>query len=143
LPGLKAQVPASLGHDLTVSFDIFIQAFSGGQAASGRPAAARRTLTPFLTAAPDNGYALVRTADGEADVYGLDGDSLMINHASGRQIWQLMVDLARAGGYVIMPIGCPTCVLDPAHVTELPVQLQDTVVVIATGEDLRRVVETS
>ena len=46
------------------------------------------------------------TADGEADIYGL-GDydqGLMINHASGRQIWQLIVDVEFAE-----PLAMPSC----------------------------------
>jgi hypothetical protein len=55
--------------------------------------------------------AHVSTPDGDAEVYRLGGDGLMITHASGEFIWQVMVDVAVAGGYVIMPVGCAPCAL--------------------------------
>jgi hypothetical protein len=79
-----------------MSFDIFLQCFKDGEAAPGNPEAARQALEPYLAGAPDEGYALVRTADGEADVYGVGSDHLMFNHPGGEVIWQVMVDVAKA-----------------------------------------------
>lgn len=54
-----------------MSFDIFLQGFKDGEAAAGNPDAARQALGPYLTGVPDEGYARVRTADGQADVHGV------------------------------------------------------------------------
>jgi len=120
-----------------VSFDIFLQSFAGGEAAPGDPVAARRVLDPYLAAPPDgNGYAKVRTDDGEADVYGVGSDSLMINHASGTLIWQVVVDVAEAGGYVILPIGVPACLVREEMTGDLPGELRDGAVVVRSGAEL-------
>jgi hypothetical protein len=72
-----------------VSFDIFLQPFGGGgggDAAGGGGGGgeeALQVLTPYLAHPRRDGYALVRAGDGEADVYGLGGDDLMIRHATG------------------------------------------------------------
>ena len=70
--------------------------FSGGAGADGGGETALQVLSPSLAHPPENGYALVRTRDGQADMYGLDGDGLMVNHASGREIWQVMAEIAWA-----------------------------------------------
>ena len=85
---------------------MFLQRFGDSPGDSG---AGLRVLEPLLVSPPSDGYGLVRTADGDADVYGLGTDSLMFTHASCRQVWQVMVDVAHAAGYAIMPVGCPTC----------------------------------
>ena len=120
-----------------MSFDIFLQSFAGGQAALGDPGAALRVLEPYLAGPADGGYAKARTADGAADVYGLGSDCLMINHASGTLIWQVMVDVARAAGYVILPVGVPACVVREEMIGDLPGELRDGAVVVRSGAELQ------
>jgi hypothetical protein len=120
-----------------MSFDVFLQGFADGQAAPGDPEAARRILEPYAAAAHD-GFVLVRTGDGEASVYGYGEDHLMVNHASGREIWAILVRIAREARWAIMPVGCPTCVTDAAMLSDLPAGLRDDAVVVATGADLVR-----
>jgi hypothetical protein len=116
-----------------VSFDVFLQRFGDHP---GDAHAGLRVLEPLLVSPPGDGYGLVRTTDGEAEVYGLGTDSLMFTHASGRQVWQVMVDVAHAAGYAIMPVGCPTCVTRVEHVADLPEEVRSSVVVIQNGDDL-------
>lgn len=123
-----------------VSFDIFLQSFRCGEAASGEPGAVLRELGPYLAGTPSGGYARVRTGDGSADVYGLGGAGLMINRASGELIWQLIVDVARAAGYAIMPVGCAVCVVRYEMIDDLPGDLQDGAVVVRSGDELLKAI---
>jgi hypothetical protein len=51
-----------------------------------------------------------------------------------------MVQVARATGYVIMPVGCPVCVLDEDAVADLPLELRDTALVVSSGADVLQAV---
>lgn len=66
----------------------------------------------------------------------------MANHIEGRDPWDLLVRGARAAAWVIIPIGCPTCLTQPGQMEELPDALDKDVVVIETGADLRAVIES-
>ena len=65
---------------------------------------------------------------------------LMVNHAAGEQIWNLVVAIAVAAAWVIMPIGCPVCVIDADQSDELPDELRRNVTVIHTGAQLLQVI---
>lgn len=93
---------------------------------------------------PDSGFVRIRTGDGAADIYGYDDPSagLMVNHASGRQVWDLLADLARSAGLVLMPVGASVCVTSAAAVDELPTELQHDVAVIRSGDDLLAVINS-
>ncbi|MCK6209146.1 hypothetical protein KZX45_01130 [Georgenia sp. EYE_87] len=90
----------------------------------------------------EGGPALVEYGDGSADVY-LHDDGMMANHISGDQPWELLVRGARAAGWVIVPVGCPTCLTDEGQRARLPTELEDAVVLVGTGEELRRVILAS
>jgi hypothetical protein len=123
-----------------MSPDVFLQSFMNGGSGGGDPEAVRRVLEPYLAAA-DDGHprVCVRTEDGEADVYGL-GDGLMINHASGQVIWQLLVDVSAASDYAILPIGRPVCVTRQEMIAQLPDELRGCAVVVNSGADLLNVI---
>lgn len=123
-----------------MSFDIFLQAFAGGQAAAGRPDEAFRMLEPHLDRSPADGFAHVTTPDGAADVFGIGTTGLMINHASGESIWQLVVDVAGAGDYAIMPVGTPVCIVREDMKDDLPAALRVDAVVVRSGADVMKVV---
>jgi hypothetical protein len=127
-----------------VSFDIFLQAFEGGAAGRASDQPVLDVLEPLI-ADREGGWARIATADGEADVHGLDdpGSGLMINHASGRAVWDLMFELARAAGFVVMPVGCGTCVVSEAARAELPEGVPEPVVTVRSGADLLRAVESA
>ena len=83
------------------------------------------------------------TPDGDAEVYGLGGDGLMITHASGEFIWQVMVDVAIAGDYVIMPVGCAVCVVHQEMMDQLPEVLRDRAVLVRSGSDVLSVLSST
>jgi hypothetical protein len=130
-----------------VSFDIFVQAFEGGEAARRGGGAVRDLL---LAAAdrhePAANFAHVLHGDGEADVYGVpdegaDLDGLTFNHVAG-DAFDLIVDVARVADLVVMPVGCPVCVVDAAQRRHLPRELaHGDVEVVRSGAALRRVIE--
>lgn len=124
-----------------MSFDIFLQAFRDGQASHHDPAAVRRMLTPFLSAPPSDSFARVVTADGEADVHGIgDPSGLMFNHVEGERAWQLIYEVAREAGLVIMPVGCATLICSAAGKGDLPEELRADVRVVHSGADLLRAI---
>jgi hypothetical protein len=67
----------------------------------------------------------------------------MVNHAAGEQIWDLIVTVAAAAGWVIMPVGHPVCVVAGEHAEDLPDDLRTNVVIVGTGADLLRVIRSS
>ena len=123
-----------------MSFDIFLQAFAGGQAAAGHPDEAFRTLEPHLDGSPADGFARLITPDGDADVFGIGTTGLMINHASGESVWQIVVDVAAAGDYAIMPVGTPVCIVREDMKDDLPEALRIDAVVVSSGADVMKVV---
>jgi hypothetical protein len=118
---------------LPVSFDVYFQRFVHGH-----------VLQPFIVREePEHHFALVKVGDGTADVY-LDGDDMMANRISGERPWDLLVvEGARAAGWVILPVGCPTCITDEAQREHLPEGLDEDVALVATGEELLRVIHFS
>ena len=124
-----------------MSFDVFLQGFAGGESTPGKPDAVLQVLAPYFAEAPRAGYVRVQLADGEADVYGVGRSHLMVNHASGEQIWDLVVAVAAAAGWVIMPVGCPVCVVADEQAADLPEELRADVTVVRTGTELLRVIE--
>jgi hypothetical protein len=126
-----------------VSFDIFFQGFRGGESVPGGGDRMRAVLEPYASQqeSPSN-FWLVQVGDGTADVY-LDDDNMMANHVSGRDPWELLFKGAQAAGWVIMPVGCPTCLTHEGQLRELPEELQEPVVAVNSGADLVAVVEAS
>ncbi len=123
-----------------MSFDVFFQRFRHGDAEPGGGAVMRSVLAPHVAREdPAESFSHVVFGDGAADVY-LSEDSMMANHIAGEQPWDLLVEGARAAGWVVMPVGCPvliTCESDRAH---LPDSLGVEAVLVLTGQDARRVI---
>lgn len=125
-----------------MSFDIFLQGFRDGDAASGDSDAAMAVLAPFVTSGDDTGWRIA-TEDGEAEVYGGDPSrGFMFTHASGRRVWDVIYEVARAAGFVVIPGGCATCVVDSATIAHLPKGLPEPIVV-TSGEQMIEIVESS
>jgi hypothetical protein len=124
-----------------MSFDIFLQRFEAGEAADGDGTAILDVLEPMMRDRSGS-FARIVTGDGEAEVYGLDHPErgLMLTHASGREVWDVIFDLARVGGMVVMPVGCPTCVVDPKLVRHIP-EGPPAAEVVTSGADILRLVE--
>lgn len=119
-----------------MSFDVFLQTFEPCDEA--RVQRLRVMLGRLLD---DTRTALV-TRDGGADVYGADGsgESLLLAHLEGKDIWDVVVDVARTGALAIMPTGESTCVVDSTHLERLPEELRTGAVCVGSGADLLRVV---
>ncbi|MCW2793620.1 MAG: hypothetical protein JWO76_2718 [Nocardioides sp.] len=133
--------PDQLWQPGGVSFDVFFQGFVAGGAAEGGSAEMLAVLGPHVTER-DGTFLRVRVGDGEAYIY-LSSDSMMANHVSGRDPWDALVEGARAANWVILPIGCPTCLTRPDQRDELPVELLDEVVLVSSGAELLTVIVTS
>ncbi len=130
-------------HSGVVSFDVFVQAFSDGDAARADADGVRAVLAPHVSEIGPSGYARLTTAGGQADLYGYDdlGSGFMANKISGEGAWEIVVQAARAAGLAIMPVGCPTCVTSESTTADLPAELASDVRLVETGAELRSVVE--
>lgn len=127
---------------MPVSFDIFLQRFESGEVADGDPEPVLAVITP-LVEKQEGDWARIRTEDGTAEIYGLDtaGANLMINRASGRQIWDVILAIARAGSMAVMPVGCGTVVPDKDLVNELPPDIPRPIAVADSADELLNAVE--
>lgn len=123
-----------------MSFDVFFQGFIAGESSERGGPEMRQVLAPHVTT-EDGSFLHVQFGDGEADVY-LNDDGMMANHVSGRDLWNLLVEGAQAANWVIMPIDCPTCLTQPDQREELPEGLHEDTVVVDSGTDLLRVIES-
>lgn len=128
-----------------MSFDIFLQGFSSGDAAPGDGAAAMAILDPLIIDRDGNGWALVQTNDGTADVYGIDTPDrgFMFNHVGGRTAWDVIFAVAQAAGFVVMPVGCGTLLVDDALRRELPEGTPEPVLPIRSGADILSAIESA
>jgi hypothetical protein len=133
-------------HCSAVSFDIYLQGFRHGAAAQRDAAPVRDLLLTHADAhEPDHDFAHVVHGDGEADVYGVPNDAspwygLMFNHVSG-DAFDLIVRIAHVADLVVMPVGCPVCVVSQQQTDHLPDDLRaDGVELVRTGGDLLRVI---
>ena len=126
-----------------MSFDVYFQRFLGGSAVPGGGESMRRVLAPYVVREdPARSFAFVEYGDGSADVY-LGADDMMVNHVVGEEPWQLLVEGARAAGWVIMPADGPTCVTDEEQRRHLPEDVAAEVVVVADGVELLRIIRAA
>jgi hypothetical protein len=126
-----------------MSFDIFLQGFEGGDGADGDYEAANRVLAPYLVRLDGAfNYGQIRTPRGDvADVYGVGQASLMVNHTTGGEVFDVLYAVAAAGRWAVMPVGCPICVASQDLLAELPEELRGEAIVVTSGDDIRRVIE--
>ena len=126
-----------------MSVDVFLQGFSNGDAADGDGEAAMAVLAPLI-ANRIHGSAVIETLDGSAEVYGIDSPSsgVSFSHVNGRDAWDVIVDVARAAGFMIMPVGCGTFLLDDSARTDLPVGIPHPVVTIDSADELLAAIRT-
>lgn len=68
---------------------------------------------------------------------------MMVDRANGTELWQLLADGADAAGWVILPVGCPTCITDDAQRRHLPEGLRQEVALVASGAELLVVMRDS
>jgi len=121
-----------------VSYDVFFQGFLAGESSGQGSAQMRDALAPHVITS--TGSTLhIRYGDGAADIF-ISEDGMMANHISGRDPWQLLVTGAQAANWVILPLDRPVCLTAPDQRDDLPDELADNVVFVASGDDLLRVV---
>jgi hypothetical protein len=127
-----------------VSFDIFFQRFEGGEAADADESAVLGVLEPLIEERGD-GWARIGTADGDADVYGINdpASGLMVNHASSREIWNVLFELGRTAGFAVMPVGCGTFVFSEDALSALPDGAPEPIRILRSGDELLGAVESS
>jgi hypothetical protein len=125
-----------------MSFDIFFQRFAAGGPSRADGDAVEAYLAPMIKER-SRFCTRIGTADGEADVYGFDSlaTGVMINHASGRAIWDVMFELARIGGYAVMPVGCGTCITEVTDPSDLPAEVPEPIMVVRSAQELLNMVE--
>ena len=121
-----------------MAFDIFLQAFRDGGAVEADVEVILSVVDPCIRRR-DESCVHVETSDGGADVYGLETSvqSLLINHASGRAIWDLIYELAQSAGMAVMPVGCATCVTDEDVLVGLPHELAMSAIIVSSADELR------
>lgn len=125
-----------------MSFDVHFQGFRHGDSTTTGGAAMRRIMQLHIThEEPKYGFLTVEIGDGGADVY-LRDSGMMANHLTGTDVVDLLVRGAQAAEWVIMPVGCPTCVTSREQISHLPRELVDDVVLVGSGSDLLAVLRS-
>jgi hypothetical protein len=128
-----------------VSFDIFVRAFADGAVADRDGLAVRRVLLEAC------GFRV--EADGSlrvsgAEVYGLPiagrpFEGVMFTHVTGAA-FDLIVAVAEAADMVILPVGCPACIVSESQREHLPQDIAgDGVELVQSGPALVAVVESA
>jgi hypothetical protein len=67
----------------------------------------------------------------------------MVNYVSREQAWDFLADIACQPALAMMPVGCPVVVADRHLLDELPDNLRDDAVVIASGSELLGLVRST
>jgi hypothetical protein len=129
-----------------MSFDIFLVAFSKGEAIGADAELLDRLTRPHVLWRHQGSlrFPQIVLADGEADIYGLDdlGSGLMLNHVTGGG-WELMVTIAREARLVILPVGCRPAVASEDMLADLPEEMRREAVVVSSGEELCTLIESA
>jgi hypothetical protein len=126
-----------------VSFDVFFRGFDQGEPVRGGGPRMRDVLaTCIKREEPRHTFLEIEVGDGTADVY-LNDDGMLANHITGRDPWDLLVKGAAAAGWVILPVGCPTCLTHEDQEHDLPDELREGAVIVRSGADLLGVIETA
>lgn len=146
---------------LRVSFHVFLQSFDSVTSPDGdRVRAYLEPMLGELIVAPVPGQELtdmipvlggarshVVTSDGSSEISGLDdlATGLSFNRLKGNVIWDVIHTVATIAYWVVIPIGCPVCVIDPEQAATLPPELvNDTSYrLVRSGADIRHTVETA
>lgn len=120
-----------------MGFDIFVQGFKDGDAATGDGEAALAVLDPLISLR-EKTRARISTGDGEVEVFGIDTAAwgLMFSRPQGRQAMDLIYEVARRAGFVILPVGCGTLLTDETVRRELPSDVPEPIVHVSSGNDI-------
>lgn len=127
-----------------MALDIHMIPFEGGDSGVVDREVGDEILDGLATDREESFLRIV-TDDGDAEVYGVDDPStgLMITHAAGRTVWDVIYLLAKRAGYTVLPVGCPMCITDEEQRSDLPESIPQPVIVISSGADLLDAVENA
>ncbi len=121
--------------------DVFVQAFRGGDPVFLRHASVEVLVAPFLLATRV-GVASILMKDGGAEIWGYGDDGgLAVVGASGEEIWELVVAIARANDAAIIPVGGTPIVADASLIPDLPPEGREATVVVGSGKELIEALE--
>lgn len=116
--------------------DVFIQAFRKGDPIFLRHASVEVLVAPYLLGTR-TGVASVLMDDGGAEIWGYGDDGgLAVVGATGDEIWDLVVAIARANGAAIIPVGGTPIVADASLIPDLPPEGRSATVVVGSGVEL-------
>jgi hypothetical protein len=128
---------------LSMSYEMFVQGFDGGDAAP-MPSSAFDVFRPHVDRTqPEHHFWHVRTPDkGEADIYAnvTPGTfaGLMISRFSEGDPLDLLAGFTIRAGAVILAPGGPAMLTDEAQRQHLPDDFQHDAVVVRNGDDIRQ-----
>jgi hypothetical protein len=115
---------------------VFIQAFRKGDPIFLRHASVEVLVAPYLLATR-TGVASVLMNDGGAEIWGYGDDGgLAVVGATGNEIWDLVVAIARANGAAVIPVGGTPLVADASLIPDLPPDGRSAAVVVGSGAEL-------
>ncbi len=116
--------------------DVFVQAFRKGDPIFLRHASVEVLVAPYLLGTR-TGVASVLMNDGGAEIWGYGDDGgLAVVGATGDEIWDLVVAIARANGAAIIPVGGTPIVADASLIPDLPPEGRSAAVVVGSGAEL-------
>jgi hypothetical protein len=121
-----------------MSLDVFFQGFIAGESSATGSTEMLAVLAPYVRERRGT-FLHIQVGDGGADLY-LNDDGMMANHVSGQDSWDLLVAGAMAANWVILPLGCPTCLTGPGQRDELPEGLDADIARVGSGADLRAMI---
>lgn len=76
----------------------------------------------------------------QPEIYGLEGDSMMVTHIDGDGLWDLLIDAARAADWAVMPVGFPPLVFSQGVLDALPEGLGQDAVITSSRDELREMI---
>ena len=120
-----------------MGFEIFVQGFKDGDAATRDGEAALAVLDPLISLREET-WARISTGDGEVDVFGIDtaAKGLMFSRPQGQQAMDLIYEVARRARFVILPVGCGTLLTVETVRSELPPGVPEPIVHVSSGDDI-------
>ena len=131
-----------------MSYDIYLQRFVRGEPVAVESSDVWDVLEEAWDAPPDEfGFCRVRRGDDEGDLYAEQPrrpiDGLMFNHA-GPGIYHLMYEVAVAADMVIVAPDAGPFVVRDEQKEHLPsLDLREQAVLIRSGDDLLRAIESA
>lgn len=120
-----------------MSVGVFLFPFAGGDLGQADPARLADLLRPHLET-DERGFTRLRFEDGGAQLFGTERleTGFSVNHADGLEVWDFLVDVARALDLAIVTPDCPVAVCRPELLDDIPSELREGAVVVTSGAEL-------